>query len=110
MCVSVCASGLYWNLSYEYCKLGEDDVLCRVTVTNCAKDAALPAQVIDVLPTWQFRNNWSWGYAVPKPKLSMCADGSIDGNESHLGDFKIWAQTAEGAPPCEGTVFARVRV
>ena len=42
------------------------DILCRITVENCSSDRE---ETLHVLPHLLFRNNWSWGYDVPRPKL-----------------------------------------
>ena len=48
------------------CKVTEQDILCRIVAENCSKDRP---ETLHILPHLLFRNNWSWGYGVPKPKL-----------------------------------------
>ncbi|MEM8782994.1 MAG: glucosidase [Planctomycetota bacterium] len=51
--------GKYFDVVAEYAKDTADDVLVRVTVTNCASDG--DPKTIHVLPQLWFRNTWMWG-------------------------------------------------
>jgi hypothetical protein len=48
----------YFDVFAEYAKAGPDDILIRITIANRAADAA----TIHLLPTFWFRNCWSWGH------------------------------------------------
>ncbi len=47
----------YFDISIEYAKASEEDILIQVTVSNRADQKAR----LDVLPTLWFRNVWYWG-------------------------------------------------
>ncbi len=47
----------YFDITIEYAKAAEDDILIRATVTNRGPEAAS----LHLLPTLWFRNTWSWG-------------------------------------------------
>ncbi len=46
----------YFDVFVEYAKASPEDVLIRITVANRGPEAA----PLDVLPTFWFRNTWSW--------------------------------------------------
>jgi hypothetical protein len=48
----------YFDISMEYAKADEQDILIKVTVENRSNVAA----PITVLPTIWYRNTWCWGY------------------------------------------------
>ena len=47
----------YFDVSAEYAKGSENDVLIRLTVANRGPEKA----TLHLLPTLWFRNTWSWG-------------------------------------------------
>ncbi len=55
----------YFDVFAEYAKDSPEDVLIRITVANRGPEAA----TLDVLPTFWFRNTWSWSQGAPKPRL-----------------------------------------
>jgi len=46
-----------FDVSAEYAKRSENDVLIRLTVANRGPEKA----TLHLLPTLWFRNTWSWG-------------------------------------------------
>ena len=48
----------YFDVSIEYAKADEEDILIRITVANRGPESA----TCHLLPTLWFRNTWSWGY------------------------------------------------
>jgi hypothetical protein len=67
----------YFDVTAEYAKAGEDDILIRITIENRSSEAA----VVHVLPTLWFRNTWSWGRSSEgygeRPTLRALSDGAI---------------------------------
>src|SRR5262249_54582041 len=61
----------YWEITADYAKASEEDVLVRVTVRNAGPEEA----TIDVLPTLWFRNTWSWDPDAGKPSIRL--DGGV---------------------------------
>ena len=55
----------YFDVFIEYAKASAEDILIRVTIENCAADAA----ELDVLPTIWFRNSWTWRPGTSRPSL-----------------------------------------
>ena len=53
----------YFDIFVEYAKASVEDILIKITVHNRGAEPAL----IHVLPTFWFRNTWSWSGDVPKP-------------------------------------------
>jgi hypothetical protein len=55
----------YFDVTVEYAKAGQDDVLVRMGVTNRGPE---PAE-LHLLPTLWFRNTWSWKPGSERPVL-----------------------------------------
>ncbi len=53
----VLQGGRYFDVTAEYAKETEQDILVRITIANRGPEAAR----LHVLPTLWFRNTWSWG-------------------------------------------------
>ncbi|WP_030371750.1 MGH1-like glycoside hydrolase domain-containing protein [Streptomyces rimosus] len=56
----------YFDVTVEYAKAADDDVLIRITVANRGPDEA----TAHVLPTLWFRNTWSWHEGAARPTLT----------------------------------------
>lgn len=83
----------YFDISMEYAKADEQDLLIKVTVENRSKIAA----PITVLPTVWFRNTWCWGYEKYKykPNLKGVGNSHIEVNHQVVGRFKLYAENAD---------------
>ena len=57
----------YFDVTIEYAKKTDEDILIYIQVANRGSEAA----TLHLLPTLWFRNIWSWGYEVEKPKLKI---------------------------------------
>jgi hypothetical protein len=66
----------YWVVTADYAKAGPHDLLLRLTVENAGPDEA----TIDVLPTFWFRNTWSWDVPTgEKPEIALGSDALVAG-------------------------------
>jgi len=84
----------YFDVVVEYAKATPDDILIRVTAFNRGPDAA----VLHLLPTIWYRNLWSWGLGVRRPRLWASEEAgrrSIDLDQEYYGKRRLYA---EGAP------------
>lgn len=85
----------YFDVETEYAKAGPDDILIRITISNRGPDTA----PIHVLPTFWFRNTWSWGDtledAEEKPVLMQNAQGDLEIQHQTLGTFHGLAAAAD---------------
>ncbi|HRC44414.1 MAG TPA: glucosidase, partial [Nitrospira sp.] len=61
----VFADDHYFDVGVEYAKASPEDLLMRIQIVNRGPD---PAQ-LTVLPTIWFRNTWSWGLDVRRPRM-----------------------------------------
>jgi len=67
----------YFDITIEYAKAGQEDILASVTVANRGPEFA----AFHLLPTVWFRNTWSWGYPngpmgqVPEKPMLFEAEG-----------------------------------
>ena len=87
--------GRWFDVQVEYAKAAPDDILIRITATNCGPEPA----TLDLLPTLWFRNTWSWGRHRARPRLSAVGS-AVGGTVVHaehpqLGDYHL---VAGGSP------------
>ena len=85
----------YFDVFVEYAKATSEDILIRITASNCGPEAAR----LHLLPTLWFRNRWSWGDKFDTPVAGRVegppGTALIEATEYHYG--KRWL-AAEGAP------------
>ena len=81
----------YFDVFVEYAKAEPEDILVRITVHNRGLEAAR----LRVLPTLWFRNTWSWGEDVRKPRLCATRPDAIQAFHDELGEFWLYC---DGAP------------
>jgi hypothetical protein len=55
----------YFDVFVEYAKASPEDILIQIQAVNRGPDAA----ELTVLPTLWFRNTWSWGLDIRRPRL-----------------------------------------
>ncbi|MFV5687423.1 MGH1-like glycoside hydrolase domain-containing protein [Flavobacterium sp. ZT3R25] len=97
----------YFDISLEYAKADEQDILIKVTVENRSNTAA----PLTVLPTLWFRNTWCWGYEKysHKPILTGIGNSIIEVNHRLVGHFKLYAENPNEILFCENeTNFERL--
>ncbi len=84
----------YFDVTVEYAKESDEDILIYIQVTNRASENA----TIHQLPTVRFRNIWSWGYDVAKPQVKIYEQNEdysvIEVQHPDLG--KRWLYCANG--------------
>jgi hypothetical protein len=92
----VLESDRFFDIDIEYAKAAADDILVRITATNCGPT---PAR-LRILPTLSFRNTWSWSHDAPRPRLRTGHDLSgasvvVEASHDDLGEYRLFCQ---GAP------------
>ncbi len=94
----------YFDVFAEYAKVSPDQILIRVTVHNRGPEAA----VLHLLPTFWYRNTWTWGCTDegcwPKSRIGIDPDAAAGGGlitrHVSLGNYKIAAGLdPAGKPP-----------
>ena len=68
-----------------------EDLLIKITVHNRGLEPA----VIHVLPTFWFRNTWSWSGDIPKPGLTTMPNSdirAIAASHWNLGDYYLYCE------------------
>ncbi|HXW08294.1 MAG TPA: hypothetical protein VD833_23890 [Vicinamibacterales bacterium] len=97
----------YFDVQVEYAKANPEDLLVRITVLNRGPEAAR----LRVLPTLWFRNTWSWGRDVVRPRLERLTPDASTVAAHEPGYGTRWL-ACEGAPEllfCENeTNYRRV--
>src|SRR5207302_75169 len=87
----------YFDVSAEYAKGSENDVLIRLTVANRGPEKA----TLHLLPTLWFRNTWSWGEiaeeCTSKPLIALERDGLAHVHHDQLGEYQL-AYEGDGTP------------
>ncbi|MFD1817292.1 Glycosyl hydrolase family 63 C-terminal domain-containing protein [Pseudarcicella hirudinis] len=89
----------YFDISMEYSKVDEQDILIKITAHNRSdKDAPLT-----LLPTVWFRNTWCWGYEKfqYKPMLSGVSNSLIEIDHNVVGHFKLYCENADELLFCD---------
>ncbi|WHZ22799.1 MAG: glucosidase [Nitrospira sp.] len=85
----------YFDVFVEYAKASPEDLLLRIQVVNRGPDQA----ELTVLPTLWFRNTWSWGLDVRRPRMrkgaAMPAVSVIEFDHNYYGRRRL---LCEGAP------------
>ncbi|MEZ4866289.1 MAG: hypothetical protein R3C14_33540 [Caldilineaceae bacterium] len=99
------AQGRYFDITIEYAKADEEDLLCRIAATNRGPEPA----PLHILPHLWYRNTWSWGYGTPRPALSAALHPPTDTlavttNHRHLGE-RWWYVDTRNMPPTTRLLF-----
>ncbi|MFQ5599462.1 MAG: glucosidase [Candidatus Krumholzibacteriia bacterium] len=88
----------YFDVHAEYAKAAPEDILIRITVTNHGPEEA----PLHVLPTFWFRNTWSWGRSGEgygaRPSLMRSAPNRIRAAHEELGDMLLCLEPLHGNP------------
>jgi hypothetical protein len=87
--------GRYWEITADFAKASEEEILLRVSVRNAGPDPA----TIDVLPTLWFRNTWSWDGSA-KPAIWL-ENGVLVAEHDGLGTRYLSASGSPEALFCE---------
>lgn len=91
----------FFDVLVEYAKHSPDDILIRLTLTNCGPEAA----DLHVLPTLWFRNTWSWGRRGEeghhdKPRLVRHDATTLHAEHESIGAFRFAVEPGpDGAAP-----------
>jgi hypothetical protein len=86
----------YFDITIEYAKADQEDILCRIVAVNRGLDPA----PLHILPHLWHRNTWSWGYGRPRPELRAVGPGTVYTKDRHLGERWWYVDTTafENAP------------
>src|SRR4051812_27772552 len=82
----------YFDVTVEYAKASQTDLLVRITAANRGPAPAL----LELLPTLWFRNTWSWAQRGERPSLTVLegAPARVLAEHETLGRYHL---------ACEGT-------
>jgi hypothetical protein len=83
----------YWDVEVRYAKATPEEIHIRIIVANRGPDKA----TLHLLPTLWFRNTWSWGDKVAKPRLqAIAAPGdahwAIRAEHDTLGAYHLYGR------------------
>ena len=89
----VFADGKYWDVTIEYAKASEGDVLIQITAANRGPEEA----TLEVLPTLWYRNVWAWGWHSPKNARPEMKKGlgpitAIQADHAEMGPHTLLCQ------------------
>ena len=86
----------YFDVFVEYAKATVEDLCIRIQIVNRGPEAA----TLTVLPTMWFRNTWSWGSDIRRPRLKLGQPTNqmsvIETNHDYYGKRRL---LCEGQPP-----------
>ncbi len=89
----------YFDVMAEYAKAGAEDLLIRITIHNRGPDAA----PIHLLPTFWFRNTWSWGRSGEgqgdRGRIRRTGDTTLEIEHRTLGRYQLRIDHDGEAPP-----------
>ncbi len=92
---NIFAENRYFDIEIEYAKAGTEDILIQVTAKNCGPETA----PLHLLPTFWFRNTWSWGRDQTRPKLSKISDRShisiVAASHPALGAYDLFCDSVD---------------
>jgi hypothetical protein len=77
----------YFDVFVEYAKAAPEDLIVRVTIHNRGPETA----ELDLLPQLWFRNTWSWGDGLSKPRLAAVGEATIEAVHPELGVMYLHA-------------------
>jgi hypothetical protein len=83
----------YWSVDVTYAKASPTEVLMRIELENHGPDEA----TLHVLPTFWFRNRWSWSDEAVRPRIES------DGSALVVADHPLAGYRLEGAPGPDGS-------
>lgn len=85
----VFAENRYFDIFVEYAKASPEDILIRIVAINRGPEPA----PLHVLPTVWFRNTWSWGLDVRRPRIravpSDNSRASMKISHDYYGDYYL---------------------
>ena len=87
----------YWDVFVEYAKASPQDILISIQAVNRGPE---PAE-LTVLPTLWFRNTWSWGLDVRRPRMAAAGKdgGDVSAIELTHGYYGYRRLLCQDAPP-----------
>jgi hypothetical protein len=71
----------FFDVTVEYAKADDEDILIRVTAVNQGPEAA----TLHLLPTLWFRNDWSWDPRVDRSRIRRRGDHAVEAAHGTLG-------------------------
>ena len=84
----------FFDVRVQYAKAGPNDILIAITAINRGPVAA----PLHLLPTFWFRNTWSWGCNHEgcwlKPRIALMDDGLLTADHATLERFRMAADIA----------------
>jgi hypothetical protein len=84
--------GRYWVVTVDYAKAGPHDLLMSITVENAGPEEA----TLHVLPTFWFRNVWSWDLEpAPKPVVRASGDHLV-ASRAGADDLRLVIDPGDG--------------
>jgi hypothetical protein len=86
----------YWEITADYAKATQDDILIKITVRNAGPDRA----EVDALPTLWFRNTWSWGLDDRRPSIRE-ENGALLAEHWEIGKMTLASDGAPGLLFCD---------
>jgi len=86
----------YFDVTIEYAKANEEDVVMRITACNRGPEPA----TLHLLPTIWFRNTWSWTRGARRPTLTRRPpDGDVSSLQADTSNYGTRYVSFEGRPP-----------
>ncbi|BAU05045.1 MGH1-like glycoside hydrolase domain-containing protein [Fischerella sp. NIES-3754] len=88
----------YFDVFVEYAKADAEDILIKISIVNRGSEAA----TIHVLPTFWFRNTWSWADGGAKPVLTKVEGTANSVVHAHITDTLLNQHISDYYFYCDG--------
>jgi hypothetical protein len=89
--------GRYFDMTVEYAKASPGDILMRITVVNRGPDEA----TLHLLPQLWARNMWSWTTDIPRARIRLHSDHSVETEHHMFPRLRLFAGGAVKLLFCE---------
>ncbi|WP_394793799.1 glucosidase [Armatimonas sp.] len=75
----------YFEVTVEYAKADTDDIIVCITAHNAGPEDA----PLWILPTFWFRNTWSWSSETPRPEITRVSASVLQAQHETLGSYTL---------------------
>jgi len=81
----------YFDVFIEFAKTSAEDIVIEITAFNRGQEKA----ELHLLPTFLFRNIWSWSDGIKKPTIKATSKSSCKASHSILGEMHLASENAD---------------
>jgi len=87
----------YWSITVTWAKAAPEDICWKIEAENVGPEAAR----LELLPTVWFRNRWSWGDGLKRPRIRSAGAEALALEAPEIGAWRLVWQPGAVALFCE---------